>query len=89
MAIIHENLNAVEAIQVTWERTKPHIGALILFNLLGGLIISVGALLCLVGLLATIPIYYVAVGLQYRELRGPVMVAGSQRDFNSQVPPTL
>jgi hypothetical protein len=89
MAIIHENLNAVEAIQVTWERTKPHIAALIAFNLIGGLIIFVGALLCLVGLLATIPIYYVAVGLQYRELRGPVMVAGNQRDFNSQVPPTL
>jgi uncharacterized membrane protein len=89
LAIMHENLNATEAIQVTWERTKPYLIEVVIFQILGSLICFSGALLCLVGLLATIPIYYVAVGLQYRELRGPVMVAGSQRDFNSQVPPTL
>ena len=85
LAIMHENLNVTEAIQVTWERTKPYLIEIVIFQILGSLICFSGVLLCFVGLLVTFPIYYVAVGLQYRELRGPVMVAGN----NSQVPPTL
>lgn len=67
--VMNEDMKAMDAIKASIERSKAHLGSLTAFILVGGLIVMAGVLVCCVGFFVTLPIYYAAMALQYRELR--------------------
>jgi uncharacterized membrane protein len=69
MIVMYENRTAMDAVRESIERSKPFMWSLAGFVLVGGLVASLGVLLCCVGLFVTLPMYYIALSLQYRELR--------------------
>lgn len=72
-ACVEQNLGGVDALKRSWEMTKPHIGKVIVFGIAYFVVNIIGALLCGVGLLATIPLSYIATAHAYRQLSGSVV----------------
>lgn len=68
--LIDQRLSAVEAIRASVGFVSQNLGSLIGLFLASLLAIIVGALLCLVGLLAAIPVVLLAQAFAYRTLRG-------------------
>jgi len=72
--IIDKNLSATDAIRASFKLCTANLGPTILFYLLAVVCIIVGAVLCLVGLLAAVPIVLVGLAYTYRRLQGEPVV---------------
>lgn len=68
--IIERDCNALEALSKSWEATKGESLNIFLLGLVFALINFVGALLCGIGMLVTIPMTLIAFALIYRILTG-------------------
>jgi uncharacterized membrane protein len=73
--IVDKRLGAVDAIKASFRLVNSNIGAMVLFFLATLLAYVVGALLCGIGLLAAIPVIYIAQGYTYRRLQGEQVAA--------------
>jgi hypothetical protein len=65
--IVDRKLAAVEAMQQSWAALKGQYFMAFLFLLVVGIVASLGALLCGIGILATYPIYPLAIAIMYRD----------------------
>lgn len=68
--IVDHKLPAMDAIKASWSLTSKNVGPLLLLALAVIGINLVGFLLCLVGLLVTIPVTGIAISYAYRSLSG-------------------
>lgn len=68
--VVQGRLSAVEAMQRSWETTRPHLLMYILWAFLVSLIASLGVYVCGVGLLVTMPIAMIAQMVAYRDVVG-------------------
>jgi uncharacterized membrane protein len=73
--IVDKRLGAVDAIKASFRLISNNVGAMVLFFLATVLAYLVGALLCGVGLLAAVPVIYIAQGYTYRKLQGEQVAA--------------
>jgi len=73
--IVDKRLGAVDAIKASFRLISNNVGAMIVFFLATMLAYLVGALLCGVGLLAAVPVIYIAQGYTYRRLQGEQVAA--------------
>lgn len=69
-ACVEQDLDGVSALQRSLELTRSNFGQVILFGLAYIGVNLIGALLCGIGLLVTIPLSYVAAAHFYRQLSG-------------------
>lgn len=65
--IVDKNASAVEALSQSFNTLKPHIGGSLVFLLAIAGINILGALLCGLGLLVSVPVSIVAVAIVYRD----------------------
>jgi uncharacterized membrane protein len=68
--IVEERIGVIEAMQKSWEATKPHMWMYLVWYLLLVLIMSVGSSLCYIGMIASVPIYTIALMIAYRDVFG-------------------
>lgn len=66
--VVDQDMSAMQAVRASYAFTTGHLGATLLFYLLAVLAIIVGAVLCLVGLLAAIPVVLVGAAYTFRVL---------------------
>lgn len=71
LLIKDRNLNPVEAIQFSYEQLRQHAWMLFLLVLVAGLIASLGAFLCGIGIILTYPIYFSTLGVAYNDFFPP------------------
>ena len=68
--IIYRGYSAFQAIGASWKLVSKKYPSFLLFNLLLWLMLIAGLLLCCVGLLAALPIYYLSLAAAYEEITG-------------------
>jgi uncharacterized membrane protein len=66
--VVDKNLSPVDAIKASFSFTTGHLGATLVFYLLGVVAFIVGALLCLVGLLVAAPVVLIGAAYTFRRL---------------------
>ena len=65
LLILDRNLGPVEAMQECWDKLKPHAWSIFALMFVTGLLAELGACLACVGILFTLPIYFVTMGITY------------------------
>ncbi len=73
--VVDEDMSPVDAIKASVNFVTSHLGETIVFYLLGIVAIIVGAVLCLVGLLVTVPVLLIAAAYTFRVLNGRQVTA--------------
>lgn len=68
--IVEKKLDFWEAMEASRKLVKDHLFEMILFSIILGIINFVGALVCVVGLLFTIPLTFAAMAIAYDDLVG-------------------
>ena len=66
--VVDKNLSPVDAIKASFSFTTGHLGATLVFYLLGIVAFIVGAVLCLVGLLVAAPVVLIGAAYTFRRL---------------------
>jgi uncharacterized membrane protein len=66
--VVDKGLSGVDAIKASVSLVTSRIGETILFYLLAAVVLVVGAILCLIGLLAAVPVVLAAAAYTYRVL---------------------
>jgi uncharacterized membrane protein len=70
MFIVYRGYSAFQAIAASWKLVSKKYLSFLLFNLLLWILLIAGFLLCCVGLLAALPIYYLSMASAYEEITG-------------------
>ncbi|MFO0908371.1 MAG: hypothetical protein U0794_08425 [Isosphaeraceae bacterium] len=65
--IVDARLRATDAIRLSWDTLKGQLFQATVFHLLVNLLAGLGACLCVVGLVVTMPLYCLAVSVLYRD----------------------
>lgn len=86
LLVAETNLNAIQGLNLCIERLRPHAWGLFGLFFLAGLIGSIGAFACGVGLLFTYPIYFSIIGLTYNNFF-PKQLANTVFNFPIGVDP--
>ena len=73
--VVDKDMAPVDAIKASVSLTTSRLGETILFYLLGIVVIFVGAILCLVGLLAAVPVVLAAAAYTFRVLNNEPVTA--------------
>ncbi|NYI99691.1 putative membrane protein [Nocardioides thalensis] len=73
--LIDKNLSPVDSIKASFNLVKDNLGPTIIWYLVSLLIILVGELVCLVGLLAAIPVVLLGTAYMYKSLTGQAVAA--------------
>jgi hypothetical protein len=68
--IIYRGYSAFQAIGASWKLVSKKYPAFLMFNLLLWLMLIAGFLMCCVGLLAALPVYYLSLAAAYEEITG-------------------
>jgi hypothetical protein len=68
--IVYRRYSAFEALGASWRIVKSKFPAFLLFNLVLWLMLTAGILLCCVGFLAALPVYYLALTSAYEDITG-------------------
>ncbi len=68
--VVDKNMAPVDAIKASYELVTKNFGSTIIWYLVSGVIITVGAFLCGVGLLVAIPVALVGTAYTYKKLTG-------------------
>jgi len=76
MSLVDRNLPAFEAVKDSFEFARAHVGPLLLTALVAILTNIVGACLCLVGLLVSIPVTVIMAAVAFRMLQGRPVATG-------------
>ena len=70
MFIVYRGYSAFQAIGASWRLVSKKYPAFLLLNLLLWLMAIVGLMMCCVGLLAALPVYYLSLAVAYEEITG-------------------
>ncbi|MFB3895232.1 MAG: hypothetical protein ACE14V_02905 [bacterium] len=70
LLMIEKNLGFWEAMEESRKIIWPNIAGFTLLSLVGGLLLFLGFMMCCIGMLVTIPIYYCTVACAYRDWVG-------------------
>jgi uncharacterized membrane protein len=68
--VIDSDRGPVEAMRASWDATQGHKGSLFLLGLASFGVMLLGALACCVGMIAAMPVCYVAMAIVYTRLSG-------------------
>jgi hypothetical protein len=68
--VVDVKMGPISAMKASWNATKGYKGDLFLLGLAGAGLGLLGMLMCLVGLFATVPIYFVATAAAYTRMSG-------------------
>jgi len=68
--VVDKDMSPVDAAKASVKFATDHLGHTVVFYLLGIVAIIVGAILCLVGLLVTVPVLLIAAAYTFRRLNG-------------------
>lgn len=69
--MVDQKMSVIDSMKASWQTMRPHMWIGMLLFLVYSLVMSLGAIACLVGVLVTFPIYYVVPTLVYRDLAMP------------------
>ena len=72
---IDEDLGTIAAMRRSWDCLKPHILMASVLYLVLSIISSIGMLACFVGILVTMPLFYIAMTVLYDSMTRPAMPA--------------
>lgn len=64
--IVDRRMGAIDAIGTSFNTLKPHMWMALVFTIVVGLVASVGALACLIGLVVTVPLAVLSIAITYR-----------------------
>ncbi len=70
---IDENLGTVAAMRRSWDVLKPHILMASVLYLVLSIISSLGVFACFIGILVTMPLFYIAMAVLYESMTRPAM----------------
>jgi len=70
MFIVYRGYSAFQAIAASWKLVSKRYLPFLLFNLLLWILLIAGFMLCCVGLLAALPVYYLSMASAYEEITG-------------------
>ena len=73
--LVDKNLAPMDAIKASFNMVKDNLGTTILWYIVGGLVGGIGAVICGIGLLFTLPIYMLGTAYTYKKLTGQPVVA--------------
>ena len=81
--IVDQKLDAIDAMKRSWDVTKDQLGGLLLLGIVLFLVNMVGACLCGLGIVVTLPLTYLTFAIVYRDLfmGGSFGVTTSMPDF--------
>ena len=65
--LIVDGYDFADALKISWQKTRPYIGEIILFIIIAVALFFLGLLVLVIGLLVTIPIIYLAQTVFYNE----------------------
>jgi hypothetical protein len=68
--VVYRGYSAFQAIGASWKLVSKKYVAFLLFNMLLWAVLIFGFLMCCVGLLAALPIYYLSLAAAYEEITG-------------------
>jgi uncharacterized membrane protein len=68
--IVFRGYSAFQAIGASWKLVSKRYPAFLAFNILLWLMLIVGFLMCCVGLLVALPVYYLSLAAAYQEITG-------------------
>lgn len=68
--VVYRRYSASEALQASWRIVLAKFPAFLLLNLALWLILATGILLCCIGFLAALPVYYLALASAYEDVTG-------------------
>jgi uncharacterized membrane protein len=68
--VVYRGYSAFQAIGASWKLVSKKYVAFLFFNLLLWCVLILGLLMCCVGLLAALPIYYLSLASAYEEITG-------------------
>jgi len=74
---IDERLGSVAALRRSWDTLKPHMLMASVLYLVLSLISSIGVLACFVGILVTMPLFYIAMAVLYDTMTRPAPQGGA------------
>ena len=69
-----EGCGAWEAMRISASRIMPYILPMVGLTFVGGSVVCLGICACVVGLLVSLPVFYIVVALHYRDFRGQAQV---------------
>jgi len=73
LVAISTDLSAIDSIKTTFQAAKPHAWAIFALLFVLGLILIAGVFACGIGVLLTLPIYCIALGIHYNYFFPPVL----------------
>lgn len=68
--IVDQKADAIDALKLSWDTTKPYLGSFIVLGLLLFVINIAGFCACFIGLFVTYPLTFITLALVYRNLFG-------------------
>ncbi len=77
--VVDAGMKPLEAMKASWSSTRGQKGEILLLTLGGAGLVVLGMLMCCVGTLATVPIYFLSTAIAYTRLSGRIASAGPQR----------
>ncbi len=66
--LLVDGYDFADALKISWQKTRPYIGEIILFIIIAVALAFLGLLVLIIGLLVTIPIIYLAQAVFYNEV---------------------
>jgi uncharacterized membrane protein len=73
--VMDKDMAPMDAVRASWELTTKNLGSTVVWYIVGGLIAVAGLIACLIGVIATIPIYLLGTAYTYKKLTGQEVVA--------------
>lgn len=68
--IVDQKAEAIDALRLSWDTTRPHLGSIVVLSLLLLVINIAGFCACVIGLFVTYPLTFLTFALVYRNLFG-------------------
>jgi uncharacterized membrane protein len=66
LLVLDQNMSPVDAIKESWTKLKSEIWIALAFILVASMASSIGSLACGIGMIFTLPLYYLCMALMYR-----------------------
>ena len=78
LLVLDQNMSPVDAIKESWTKLKSEIWIALAFILVASMASTIGGLACGIGLIFTLPLYYLCVALMYRNFYPERFESGGQ-----------
>ncbi len=73
--VIDRHMAPTDALSASFNLVKSHAGVLVLFGIVSVVVYFAGAIVCLVGLLVSIPVVLIATAYMYKRMAGEPVAA--------------